>query len=67
MNEIDRDKLKEIFDKAIELVDEVGFQLSKSEVGHIDKSLKIKSIKTPKLLIKIIKIQTQTENFPTRM
>ena len=44
-------------------MDDVGFQLSKSGVGHINKSLKTKSIPTPELLIKDNKIQTQTENF----
>ena len=33
-------------------MNEVGFQLLKSKVGHINKSLKTKSITTPKLLIK---------------
>ena len=44
--------MKEIFEIARELLDEVGIQLSKSEVRHINKKPKTKSITTPKLLIK---------------
>ena len=40
--EIDRDKVRYIFEKARELVHEVGFQLQKNEVGHINESLKTK-------------------------
>ena len=36
----ERDKVREIFEKSRELLDEVGFQLSKIEVGHINESLK---------------------------
>ena len=39
--EIDRDKAREIFEKAIDLVHEVGLQLPKIEVGHINESLKM--------------------------
>ena len=49
---IERDKVIESFEKARKLLDEVGFQLSKSEAGHIKESIKTKSIPTPKLLIK---------------
>ena len=50
--DIERDKVREFFEKARELLDEVGFQLSKSEARHINESLKTKSIPTPKLPIK---------------
>ena len=46
--EIERDKVREIFEKSRELLDEVGFQLSKNQVRHINESLKTKSIPTPK-------------------
>ena len=36
-NEIYIDKVREIFEKARELVDEVGFQLSESGVRNINK------------------------------
>ena len=55
-----RDKVREILDKSRQLVDEVGYQLLKREVIHNEKPLKTTSIKTPKLLINIIKIQAQT-------
>ena len=48
--ENERDKVREIFEKARELLDEVGIQSSKSEVRQTNKSLK-KSIPKPKLLI----------------
>ena len=57
---IDRDKVREIFEKSRQLLDEVGYQLLKREVIHNEKPLKTTSIKTPKLLINIIKIQAQT-------
>ena len=60
---MDRDKVREIFEKSRKLVRKVGFQLSKSEVGNINESLKTKSIPTPKLLIKDNKRQIQTDNF----
>ena len=44
--------MRDTFEKERELLDEVGSQLSKSEVGHMNKSPKTKSIPTPKLLIK---------------
>ena len=65
--ENERDKVRKIFEKARELLDEVGFQLSKSEVGHINKSLKTKSIPTPKLLIKDHKKSNTNGEFPTRL
>ena len=65
--ENERDKVRKIFEKARELLDEVGFQLSKREVGHINKSLKTKSIPTPKLLIKDHKNTSTNGKFPTRL
>ena len=65
--EIERDKVREIFEKARELLDEVGFQLSKFEVGPINESLKTKSILTPKLLIKDHKKLNTNGKFPTRL
>ena len=59
--------MTEIFEKARELLDEVGFQLSKSEVGHINKSIKMKSIPTPKFLIKDKKKLNTSVKFPTRL
>ena len=38
--EIERDKVRDIFEITTELLDEVGFQFLKNEVGHINKSLK---------------------------
>ena len=53
--EIDRYQVSEIFQKEGGIVDEFGFQLLKSEVGHINESLKKKSSPTPNLLIKYYK------------
>ena len=44
-----------------------GFQLSKIEVGHVNKLLKTKSIPTPKLLIKDHKNTSTNGKFPTRL
>ena len=60
-------KMREIFEKSIELLDEVGIQLSKIEVGHINKSLKTKSIPTPNLLIKYHKNLNTNGKVPTRL
>ena len=65
--EIERDKLRDIFEKSRKLWNEVGFQLSKSEVGHINESLNTKSIPTPKLLIKDHKNANTNGKFPTSM
>ena len=46
-NEIYRDKVREIFEKLRDLVDEVGFLLLKIKVRHMNKYLKTKSIQTP--------------------
>ena len=46
-------------------MDKVEFQVSKSEVGHIHKSLKMKPIPTPKLLIKDHKNPNPKIKFPT--
>ena len=59
--------MREIFDKARELLDEVGFQLSKIEAWHINESLKTKSIPTPKLLIKDHKKPNKNGEFPRRL
>ena len=59
--------MREIFEKSRELLYEVGFQLSKSEVGHINKSLKTKSIPTPKLMIKDHKKLNTKSEFPKRL
>ena len=64
---IDRDKARDVFEEARELVNGIGFQLSKREVGHINKSLKTKSIPTPKLLIKDHKNPSTNGQFPTRL
>ena len=37
---IDRDKVRNIFEKAREVVDDIRFQWAKSDFGHIDESLK---------------------------
>ena len=65
--EIERDKVRESFEKARELLDEVGFQLSKIEARHINESLKTKSIPTPKLLIKDHKKPNKNGEFPKRL
>ena len=65
--EIERDRVKEIVEKSRELLNEVGFQLSKSEAVHINESLKTKSIPTPKLLIKNHKKPNKNGEFPTRL
>ena len=57
----------DILEKAIELVHEVEFQLSKREVGHINEPLKTKSISTPKLLIKYHKNPNTNGEFPIRL
>ena len=49
---IERGRVKEIFGDEKRLVDEIGFRMSKNEVGHINEPLKTKTIPTPKLLIK---------------
>ena len=64
---IERDKVRESFEKSSELLDEVGFQLSKSEAGHIKESLKTKSIPIPKLLIKDHKKPNKNGKSPTRL
>ena len=46
---------------------EVVFQLSKIKVGHINESLKTKSIPTPRLLIKDHKNPNKNGKFPTRL
>ena len=48
-------------------MDEVGLQLLKGEAGHINESLKMKSIPTPKLLIKDHKKPNKNGKFPTRL
>ena len=48
-------------------MNDVGFQLSKSEVVSINKSLQTKSIPTPKLLIKYHKTPNTDGKLPTRM
>ena len=48
-------------------MNEVGFQWSKIEVGHINESLKTKSIPTPKLLIKDHKNPNTYGDFPKRL
>ena len=48
-------------------MNEVGFQLSKIEVGHINESLKTKPIPTPKLLIKDHTNPNTNDKFPTRL
>ena len=45
-------KVVEICEYAKVLVDAIGFKMSKTEVGHINESLKTKAIPTPKILIK---------------
>ena len=65
--EIERDKVRDVFEKERELIYEVGFQLSKSEYGNIDESLKTRSTPTPKLPIKDNKKLNTNREFPTRM
>ena len=48
-------------------MNEVGFQWSKSEVVHINALLKMKPIKTTKLLIKYNKKPNTNGEFPTRL
>ena len=48
-------------------MDGVGFQLSKTVLGHIKKSLKTKSIPTPKLMINHHKKLNTNGEFPTRL
>ena len=49
------------------LVYAIGFRMSKSEVGHINKSLKTTAIPTPKLLIKYHKELTSMVDFQNRL
>ena len=48
-------------------MDEFGFQLSESKVGHINESLKTKPISTPKLLIKYHKNPNTNSEFTPRL
>ena len=57
--------MAEIFEYAKVLVDTLGFIMSLNEMGHINESLKTKSIPTPKLLIKDQKKLTSNGVFPT--
>ena len=50
--QIERGRVTEIVEDEKVLVDTIGFKMSKNEVGHINESLKTKSIPTPKILIK---------------
>ena len=57
----------EICEYAKVLVYAIGFKMSKNEVGHINESLKTKSIPTPKLLIKDHKKLTSMGELTTRL
>ena len=48
----ERDKVRDIFEKSRELLDDFGFQLSIIKFRHINESLKTKSIPSPNLLIR---------------
>ena len=48
-------------------MNEIRFQLSKSEVGHINESLKTKTTPKPNLLIKDNKKPNTNGEFPTRL
>ena len=48
-------------------MNEVGFQLSKGEVRHINTSLKMKLIPAPKLLVKDHKKPNTKGEFPRRL
>ena len=45
--EIERGRVTEIFEDAKVLVDEIGFKMSKNEVGHINESLKTNLFQHP--------------------
>ena len=59
--------MRETFEKARELSNDVGFQLSKIDVVHMNESLKTKSNPTPKLLIKDHKKPNTNGEFSTRL
>ena len=65
--EINRGRVVEICEDAKELVDAIGLKMYKNEVGHINESLRTKSIPTPKLLIKDHKKLRGMGEFPTRL
>ena len=65
--EIERAKATGIFEYAKVLVGARGFKMSYNEVGYINKSLKTKSVPTPKLLITDHKTFTSKGDFPTRL
>ena len=65
--EIEKGRVVEICEDSKVLVDAIGFKISKKEVGHINESLKIKAIPTPKLLIKDHNKLTSMGEFPTRL
>ena len=65
--EIDRDRVRDVFEKSRELVHDFGFQFSKIKVGHNNNSLQTKSITTTKLLIKYHKNPSTNGEFSTRL
>ena len=62
-----RNKLVKILTKASKLLDGVGHILIDNEWNYIRESLDLKSISTPKLLIKDNKKSVENETFPTRL
>ena len=62
-----RNKLVKILTKASKLLDRVGHILSDKERDYIQESLDLKSISTPKLLIKDNKKSVENGTFPTRL
>jgi hypothetical protein len=64
---IDRSKLIEVTEKAMELLEEKREMLSEKETNFLLQSINSKAIPAPKLLIKDHKKADENGNFPTRL